>query len=58
MKGSDVIYYTSRFNDIVNLCPKMVNSEYKKIGRCIRGLASPVQGLVTASKTTTNDSAK
>ncbi|KAI3790531.1 hypothetical protein L2E82_03636 [Cichorium intybus] len=58
MKGSEVTAYTSRFNDLASLCPGMVNPEYKKTEKYIWGLASPVQGLVTASKPTTFDSAK
>ena len=58
MKGSEVAAYTSRFNDLASLCPGMVTPEDQKIERYIWGLASPVQGLVTASKPSTYDSAK
>ncbi|XP_023764001.1 uncharacterized protein LOC111912502 [Lactuca sativa] len=35
MKGSDIAAYTSRFDDLALLCPRMVTPEYKKIERFI-----------------------
>ncbi|KAL7598104.1 hypothetical protein Lser_V15G22439 [Lactuca serriola] len=58
MQGSEVAAYTSRFEDLATLCPGMVPSEDKKTERYIWGLASPVQGLITASRPSTFDSAK
>lgn len=58
MQGSEVAAYTARFNELASLCPAMVEPEYKKTERYIFGLASPVQGHVTASRPTTFDSAK
>ncbi|XP_023735632.2 uncharacterized protein LOC111883543 [Lactuca sativa] len=56
--GSDILSYTSRFNDLAILCPGMVPSERKKVERYIWGLSSQLQGSVLSSKPTTIDSAK
>lgn len=56
MQEADVVTYTSRFNDLSNLCPRMVTHEDKKIEKYIGGLSLPIQGLVSASKPTTFDS--
>ncbi|XP_023733892.1 uncharacterized protein LOC111881732 [Lactuca sativa] len=58
MTGSDILSYTSRFNDLAILCPGMVPSESKKVERYIWGLSSQLQGSVLASKPTTYDGAK
>ena len=58
MKGSDIAGYTLRFNELATLCPGMVTPEYKKIERYIWGLAPQIQGMVTASRPSTFDSAK
>ena len=58
MKGSDIAGYTQRFNELATLSPGMVTPEYKKIERYIWGLAPQIQGMVTASRPTTFDSAK
>ena len=44
MKGSDIVTYTARFNDLVALCPGMVPTEGKKIEWYIWGLVPPFQG--------------
>ena len=56
MKGSDI--YTTRFSDLVALCPGMVPTESKKIKRYIWGLLPPFQGNVLSSNPFTFDSAK
>ena len=58
MKEADVATYKSHFNYLATLCASMVTPGYKKIDRYIWGLPQPIQGLVTASKITTFDSAK
>ena len=58
MQGSEIAAYTSQFNDLANLCQGMVTLEDKKTKRYTWGLASPVQGLVTASIPSTFDNAK
>lgn len=58
MKEVDITTYTNYFNDLVIPCPRMVTPEYKKIERYIWELPQPIQGLVTASKPTSYDSAK
>ena len=58
MKGSDIVAYTTRFNDLVALCPWMVPTESKKIESYIWGLVPPFQGNVLSSNPTTFDSAK
>ncbi|XP_023730502.2 uncharacterized protein LOC111878228 [Lactuca sativa] len=58
MTGSDILSYTSRFSDLVVLCPGMVPSESKKVEIYIWGLSPQFQGNVLASKPTIFDSAK
>ncbi|XP_023744393.1 uncharacterized protein LOC111892567 [Lactuca sativa] len=58
MKGSEIKAYTARFNDLAVMCPALVSPEYKKIERCIWGLASQIKGMVIASKPTTYESTK
>nr|XP_043619907.1 uncharacterized protein LOC122591725 [Erigeron canadensis] len=53
VKGTDIMSYTTRFNELVTLCPGMVTPEYKKIERYIWGLPPSIQGNVTSSKPTT-----
>lgn len=54
----DIATYTSRFNNLATLCPRMVTLEENKIDRYIQGSPQPIQGLVTISKPTTFDRAK
>ena len=58
MKGFDIAYYTSRFEDLALLFPGMVTPESKKIERYIWGLAPPTQRNVLAVGPITFDSAK
>ena len=58
MKGSDIVAYTARFNDLVALCPNMVPTESKKIERYIWGLVPPYRGNMLASNHATFYSAK
>nr|KAJ0195323.1 hypothetical protein LSAT_V11C700380360 [Lactuca sativa] len=58
MKGSEKNAYTSRFNDLVVICPALVTPDYKKIERYIWGIALQIKGMVIASKPKTYDSAK
>ena len=58
MKGSDIVAYTSRFDDLALLCPGMVTPECKKIERFIWGLTQPTKGNVLAARPDTYDSAK
>lgn len=58
MQGSNITTYTDRFNDLAMFCQGMVNPEYRRIERYIWGLAPEIQGLVTAARPATFDSAK
>nr|GEV87233.1 hypothetical protein [Tanacetum cinerariifolium]GEV87234.1 hypothetical protein [Tanacetum cinerariifolium] len=57
VKDYDIIAYTTRFNELVLLCPKMVTTEKKKIGAYICGLSDNIKGEVTSSSPTTLNSA-
>ena len=58
MQGSNIAAYTDHFNDLATFCQGMVNPEYRKIERYIWGLAPEIQGMVTAARPSTFDSAK
>ena len=58
MKGSNIVAYTTRFSDLMALCPGMVPTESMKIERYIRGLVPPFQGNVLSSNPSTFYSAK
>ncbi|GJR66683.1 putative reverse transcriptase domain-containing protein [Tanacetum coccineum] len=50
VKEFDIIAYTKRFHELVQLCPEMVPSERKKIEAYIRGLTDNIKGTVIGSK--------
>ncbi|GJX86002.1 hypothetical protein Tco_0336776 [Tanacetum coccineum] len=52
IKGTDVIGYTKRFQELALLCPCMVTPEEKKIEQYIWGLTDDIQGNITSSKLT------
>lgn len=41
MTGSDIVAYTTRFSDLLALCPGMVNPELKKMERYVLGIGTP-----------------
>ncbi|XP_022032496.1 uncharacterized protein LOC110933590 [Helianthus annuus] len=45
--------YTSRFNNLARLVPRMVTPEYVKIDRYILGLSPRIRSMVTSAKPTT-----
>ncbi|GJT24989.1 putative reverse transcriptase domain-containing protein [Tanacetum coccineum] len=53
VKETDISSYTTRFNELVLLCPGMVPTEQKKIKAYIRGLSENIKGEVTSSEPTT-----
>ncbi|GJU30841.1 putative reverse transcriptase domain-containing protein [Tanacetum coccineum] len=53
VKETDISSYTTRFNELVLLCPGMVPTEQKKIEAYIRGLSKNIKGEVTSSEPTT-----
>ncbi|GJW43841.1 reverse transcriptase domain-containing protein [Tanacetum coccineum] len=53
IKGTDIMGYTNRIQELALLCPTMVTPEYMKIKRYIWGLAPEIQRNVTSSKPTT-----
>ncbi|GKF94504.1 reverse transcriptase domain-containing protein, partial [Tanacetum coccineum] len=52
VKGTDVVGYTQRFQELDLLCPKMVPDEEEKIERYIWGLPDSIQGNVTSARPT------
>ncbi|GJT30622.1 hypothetical protein Tco_0910897 [Tanacetum coccineum] len=52
VKGTDVVGYTQRFQELALLCPGMVPDEEKKIERYIWGLPDNIQGNVTSAEPT------
>ncbi|XP_022014858.1 uncharacterized protein LOC110914369 [Helianthus annuus] len=53
MEGLNVRAYTSRFNDVARLVPRMVTPEYVKVERYIWGLSPRIRSMVTSAKPTT-----
>ncbi|XP_076916658.1 uncharacterized protein LOC143576460 [Bidens hawaiensis] len=53
MVGSEVIAYTTRFNELARLVPHLVNPEYKRIEKYVWGIAPQIQSMVTSSKPST-----
>ncbi|GKB26528.1 putative reverse transcriptase domain-containing protein [Tanacetum coccineum] len=53
VKDYNITAYTTRFNELILLCPKMVPTEKKKVEAYIRGLSDNIQGEVTSSSPTT-----
>nr|GEW58187.1 hypothetical protein [Tanacetum cinerariifolium] len=49
VKEMDISSYTTRFNELVILCPGMVPTERKKVEAYIRGLSENIKGEVTFS---------
>nr|GEX95644.1 hypothetical protein [Tanacetum cinerariifolium] len=53
VKEMDISSYTSRFNEQMILCPRMVPTEQKKVEAYICGLLENIKGEVTSSEPTT-----
>nr|GFA73366.1 hypothetical protein [Tanacetum cinerariifolium] len=53
VKEMDISSYTTRFNELVILCPGMVPKERKKVKVYIRGLSENIKGEVTSSEPAT-----
>ncbi|XP_076955527.1 uncharacterized protein LOC143630375 [Bidens hawaiensis] len=53
MEGADIGTYTSRFNALARLVPRLVTPEYVRIERYLWGLAPEIRGMVTSSKPST-----
>nr|GFA16580.1 reverse transcriptase domain-containing protein [Tanacetum cinerariifolium] len=53
VKEMDISFYTTRFNELMILCPGMVPTEQKKVEAYIRGLSENIKGEVTSSEPTT-----
>ncbi|GKE44613.1 putative reverse transcriptase domain-containing protein [Tanacetum coccineum] len=49
VKDYNITAYTTRFNELILLCPEMVPTEKKKVEAYIRGLSENIQGEVTSS---------
>ncbi|GJS04934.1 putative reverse transcriptase domain-containing protein [Tanacetum coccineum] len=50
VKEYDIVAYTQRFNELVLMCPRMVEPERVKVDAYIRGLTDNIKGEVTSSK--------
>ncbi|GKD32506.1 putative reverse transcriptase domain-containing protein, partial [Tanacetum coccineum] len=53
VKDYNITAYTTRFNELILLCPKMVPTKKKKVEAYIQGLSDNIQGEVTSSSPTT-----
>nr|GEW25096.1 hypothetical protein [Tanacetum cinerariifolium] len=53
VKEMDISFYTTRFNELVILCPGMVPKERKKVEAYIRGLSENIKGEVSSSEPAT-----
>ncbi|XP_076909780.1 uncharacterized protein LOC143567197 [Bidens hawaiensis] len=53
MVGSEVIAYTTRFQELARLVPHLMNPEYKMIEKYVWGLAPQIRSMVTSSKPST-----
>nr|GFB31049.1 reverse transcriptase domain-containing protein [Tanacetum cinerariifolium] len=53
VKEMDISSYTTRFNELVILCPGMVPTKRKKVEAYIRGLSKNIKGEVTLSEPAT-----
>nr|GEW56740.1 hypothetical protein [Tanacetum cinerariifolium] len=53
VKEMDISSYTTRFNELVILCPRMVPTERKKVEAYIRGLSENIKGEVISSEPAT-----
>nr|GEU45069.1 putative reverse transcriptase domain-containing protein [Tanacetum cinerariifolium] len=53
VKEMDISSYTTRFNELLILCPGMVPTEQKKVEAYIRGLSENIKGEVTVSEPAT-----
>nr|GEV47817.1 reverse transcriptase domain-containing protein [Tanacetum cinerariifolium] len=53
VKEMHISSYTTRFNELVILCPGMVPTERKKVAAYISGLSENIKGEVTSSKPVT-----
>nr|GEV99170.1 hypothetical protein [Tanacetum cinerariifolium] len=53
VKETDISSYTTRFNELMLLCPGMVPTEQKKVEAYIRGLSKNIKEEVTSSEPTT-----
>ncbi|GKE74076.1 putative reverse transcriptase domain-containing protein, partial [Tanacetum coccineum] len=52
VKGNDLTAYTRRFQELVQLCTRMVPDEEDKVERFIGGLPDNIQGNVIVAKPT------
>ncbi|GKB31735.1 reverse transcriptase domain-containing protein [Tanacetum coccineum] len=52
VKGTNVVSYNRRFQELALLCLTMVTSGYKKVERYFWGLTDDIQGKVTSSRPT------
>ncbi|GJW94728.1 putative reverse transcriptase domain-containing protein [Tanacetum coccineum] len=53
LKGDDIEAYNNRFHELVLMCPELMPTESKKIGKYIRGFPEGIKGNMISSKPAT-----
>ncbi|GJU75766.1 putative reverse transcriptase domain-containing protein [Tanacetum coccineum] len=53
LKGDDIEAYSNRFHELVLMCPELMPTESKKIGKYIRGFPEGIKGNMISSKPAT-----
>ncbi|GJT55336.1 putative reverse transcriptase domain-containing protein [Tanacetum coccineum] len=53
LKGDDIEAYNNRFHELDLMCPELVPTERKKIGKYVRGFPERIKGNITSSKPAT-----
>ncbi|GJR17321.1 putative reverse transcriptase domain-containing protein [Tanacetum coccineum] len=53
LKGDDIEAYNNRFHELDLICPELVPTERKKIGKYVRGFPERIKGNITSSKPAT-----
>ncbi|GJV75698.1 putative reverse transcriptase domain-containing protein [Tanacetum coccineum] len=53
LKGDDIEAYNNRFHELALMCPELVPTERKKIGKYVRGFPERIKGNITSSKPAT-----
>ncbi|GJQ94669.1 putative reverse transcriptase domain-containing protein [Tanacetum coccineum] len=53
LKGDDIEAYSNRFHELVLMCPELMPTESKKIGKYIRGFPEGIKGNMISSRPAT-----
>jgi hypothetical protein len=49
IEGSEIEVYTSRYHELLVLCPNMVTAEFQRVERYLEGLVPQIQSMLTSS---------